>query len=191
MSDFQHGDVFGIFYNYGPHSCVYLGLAEYIGEKDVPKELVTAGEFNGKHIHMTRNQQSEPGSEKQMAFRLIESEEIVYEQEAWFTKKEKISKLLSACDNIIGSDISDVRESFFKERKDRENLPLSADGFLEIYATVKDFLIPPNINEKEVGEYLDKKITEALVCIGFSSGQFEIKIRSLNTKGCHKPGDAL
>jgi len=39
MSQIQRGDMVGLFYEYGPESCIYLGLAEYIGPEEPPEGL--------------------------------------------------------------------------------------------------------------------------------------------------------
>ena len=96
------GDKVGLFHSYGQERSVYFGLAEYIGTKEIVDidhymSLAQAGKFDAKHIPLTSGAIT-LGPGEQLAFRLVLTGEVIYEQEAWYAPEQLLNKLL---DNII------------------------------------------------------------------------------------------
>ena len=181
MSQIQRGDMVGLFFEYGPESCVYLGLAEFIGPEDPPEGLAVAGKFDGKHIRLSSRALAVI-DEKQMVFRLLESGETVYEQEAWYTPQARVQYLLDNCKKVHEGKIDDLRAICREKLERRKTLPLVAEGFLEVHISFNKAPIPSNDEDYDADTYLRDAIVRALGCVGFMDDEIDIKVRSLELK---------
>jgi len=119
---------------------------------------------------------------KQDAFRLYETGEIVYEQEAWYATQHRATVLLANTKDVHNADIETIRALAAEKREFQKHLPLVADGFLEIHVSFNKAPIPSNDEDYDADTYLRDAIVRALGCVGFMDDEIDIKVRSLELK---------
>jgi len=182
----RQGDMVGMFYEYSQTSCVYLGLAEYIGEKDAPEcGLAIAGKFDGRHVEMS-SRISTNGHEKQMAFSLPGEGETIYEQESWYCPQAKVQRLLDGCEEVREGNIEDFRALEVARIEQEKSLPSVVSGHLEAYVTFRNLPTPDDYDlDNDDRCFPEQQIIDALVGIGFDEKLIDIKVRSLDE---HKRG---
>jgi hypothetical protein len=181
----EQGDIVGLFFEYGPEKCYYIGLAEYIGREAPPDDLFSKlakyGTFDGLHVQRGRGLLIEYKKEdQQMRFRLLETDEIVYEQEVWYAPKAMVKQLLDSAKSRHAGELSDIRAICRKTREQDRNLPLVANGFIEIHLSFSNRPLH-DISELPEGlspqEEICDRITMALNDLDFTNEQIDIKVR--------------
>ena len=206
MTDIQRGDLVGLFFEYGPESCIYLGLAEHIGVEKAPRTgLAFAGKFDGEHVNMMSRGAGGVGPIDQYAFRLLETEEVIYEQEVWYVNQGKVQKLLDGCKEIFDGSIEAIRLESTKEQERKATLPLVADGFIEVLISLRGHPVsmPPATepspcidtdddwdDDDHVYDHVTGAILSALRGAGFNDDGIEMKVRQLEARRAEGRDDA-
>jgi len=115
-----------------------------------------------------------------MAFRLLESEEVVYEQEAWYAPQAKIQRLLDNTKLIHGVELNDIRKECQEKREKDKELPLVASGFVEVHLSFSNLpLRDPSALPDDLSPERDlcDRIRLALNSLQFADDEIDFKVR--------------
>lgn len=180
MIEIQKKDMVGLFCNYGPKRCGYLGVAEYIGKKTAPDDIAKHGEAVGPHAQLVNGSKT-GGKGKQMAFLPLNSEKLVYEQEVLWATLDSTSILLENTVHLINIGIDELREF----HKFHNTSVLVAEGFIEVHIRFDGVPLP--LYDFDAGFDCSDYITTHLLTalrnhMGFLKSEVNIKVHSLNTK---------
>ena len=115
-----------------------------------------------------------------MAFRLLESEEVVYEQEAWYAPQAKIQRLLDNTKLIHGMELNDIRKECQEKREKDKELPLVASGFIEVHLSFSNLPLrePSDLpDDLDPEADLRERIMMALNGVDFTDDEIDFKVR--------------